>query len=72
MYIYIYIYINDMHKCADLRLIHYADDSEAYKTLNLLNSMSEVNAELSMTSDWLCANNLSLNLKRSSFPFTAI
>ena len=61
------IYINDMHKCTNLRLVHYADDSTAYKTLDSLNSISEVNTELSKISEWLCANRLSLNVTKSYF-----
>ena len=46
------IYIDDMHKCTNLRLLHYADDSTTLKkTLDSLNSISEVNAKLSKMSE---------------------
>ena len=51
-----------MHKCIDFRLVHYTDVSTAYKTLNSLNSISDVNTDLSKISEWLCANQLSLNV----------
>ena len=34
------------HKCTDLGLVHYADDSMAYKALNSSNSITEVKSEL--------------------------
>ena len=61
------IYINDMHKCTKLRLVHYADDSTVYKTLDSLNSLSEVNTELSKINESLCATQLSLNIKNAYF-----
>ena len=57
------IYINDMHKSTSFRLVHYADD----RTLDSLNSISEVNTELPKINELLCANRLSLNVTKPSF-----
>ena len=56
-----------MHKYINIRLVHYVDDSTAYKILDSLSWISEVKAELSKISDWLCASRLSLNVTKSYF-----
>ena len=40
--------INDVHKCTDLRLIHYVDGKTAYNTLKLLNSLADMNIVLNL------------------------
>ena len=61
------LYINNIHKCSDLPVVHYADDSTAYKTPNSLNSITKVNTELPKLSEWLYANRLSLITTKSAF-----
>ena len=57
-----------MNKCTDLKLVHYADDSTAYTSINLLGHLIEhVNCGLSKISEWLCAIRLSLNVVKYSY-----
>ena len=62
------IYINDMHKCTNLKLIHFADDSTAFmyhKDITYLTSF--VNAELLKIDEWICSNRLSLNASKTFY-----
>ena len=62
------IYINDMHKCSQLKFIHFADDSTAYSSHNNLHELVPlVNIELEKIDRWICANKLSLNTDKTSF-----
>jgi len=62
------IYINDMHRCTNLSIVHFADDSTVFVGDPCLRSLEQrVNRELNSIDRWLCANRLSLNVKKSSF-----
>jgi len=62
------IYINDMHKCTRLKLIHFADDTTAYMSHDNINVLATtINAELVNIDNWVCANKLSLNASKSFF-----
>ena len=62
------IYINDMHKCTQLKLIHFADDTTAFMSHNDINTLAlTINTELENIDKWICANKLSLNASKSSF-----
>ena len=62
------IYINDMHKCSQLKMIHFADDSTAYSSHKSLHELVPlVNIELEKIDQWICANKLSLNTDKTSF-----
>ena len=63
------IYINDMHKAVKYsRIYHFADDT------NLLHSHKDqkilrknVNTDLTLIFEWLCANRLSINVSKTEF-----
>ena len=64
------IYINDMEKASNFfNYISYADDTTLFFSLNpfMARDPSRINSELSKISDWLCANKLVLNVKKSKF-----
>ena len=62
------IYINDMHKCTELKMIHFADDSTAYASGNNVDSLTRlVNTELVKIDGWVSANKLSLNADKTKF-----
>ena len=62
------IYINDMHKCTDLKLIHFADDSTAYIAgRDILTLTNSINSELVKIDKWVSANKLSLNAEKTNF-----
>ena len=61
------IYVNDMNKCIDLKLVYYALDNTTFKTLISLNLLADTKYELSKISDWLCNIRLSYNALISSF-----
>ena len=57
-----------MHKCSQLKFIHFADDSTAYSSHNNLHELvPRVNIELEKIDRWICANKLSLNTDKTSF-----
>ena len=64
-----FIYINDIHKASDkLQLYLFPDDANllyADKTLRSLETT--MNLELSRVCQWLTANKLSLNIKKTNF-----
>ena len=61
------LYINDMHRCADLNFIHFADDSTVFKTGTDVNHLcNEVNHELVKLDRWIFVNKLSLNVNKSA------
>ena len=63
------IYINDISNSADqLKFYLFADDTHMlYADRNLKSLETMVNHELSNVYDWLIANKLSLNIKKSNF-----
>ena len=63
------IYINDISNSADqLKFYLFADDTHMlYADRNLKSLETVVNHELSNVYDWLIANKLSLNIKKSNF-----
>ena len=62
------IYINDMHKCTSLDLIHFADDTTAISQgPTIEDAVATVARELEKVDRWLCSNKLSLNINKSSF-----
>jgi len=62
------LYINDMCKSSDmLNFIHFADDTTVSCSGNCINRVTNViNNELENIFTWLCANRLSLNVKKTS------
>ena len=63
------VYINDISNSSDqLKFYLFADDTNLlYADKNLRALENKVNAELSKIYDWLIANKLSLNIKKSNF-----
>jgi len=63
------IYINDIQESSDkLKLFLFADDTNAvYADKNLKSLELTVNQELSKLYDWLMANKLALNIKKTNF-----
>ena len=63
------LYINDFNRCSNIFDFHlFADDSSLfYKHKNLSTLESDINGELDNINEWLCANRLSLNMKKSNF-----
>ena len=68
------IYMNDINKASSiLRLLIYADDTTLYSTIFDFKSRdtkiisSLINVELDKINEWLIANKLSLNVKKSKF-----
>ena len=61
------IYINDFHSSSKLFDFHlFADDANLfYKHKNLATLQTNINAELTNVHTWLCANKLSLNIKKT-------
>ena len=63
------VYINDISNSSDqLKFYLFADDTKLlYADKNLRELEIKVNTELSKIYDWLLANKLSLNIKKSNF-----
>ena len=63
------IYINDISNSSDkLKFYLFADDTNLlYADKNLKSLESTVNAEISRVYNWLIANKLSLNIRKSNF-----
>ncbi|MFM9988300.1 RNA-directed DNA polymerase [Flavobacterium sp.] len=63
------LYINDIVNCSDLlSFILFADDTTlVFSCKNLLQLNQTINVELAKVSDWLKANKLSLNTKKTNF-----
>ena len=63
------VYINDISNSSDqLKIYLFADDTNLlYADKNLRELENKVNTELSKIYDWLVANKLSLNIKKSNF-----
>ena len=63
------IYINDMHSALlNCNVYHFADDTNlvfSHKDPKMISR--EVNSELAILYDWLCANRLSLNVGKTEF-----
>ncbi len=63
------IYINDISNCSNvLKLRLFADDTNAFlEDSNILTLTTIVNVELEKLTNWIKANKLSLNIKKSKF-----
>ena len=62
------IYINDIHKSSNLKLLCFADDTTAYQSgHNTKDLITDANAQLKQLYDWLCCNKLSLNVKKTYY-----
>ena len=62
------IYINDMHKSSPLNFLHYADDTTIYYSdVHLPPLMEKLESECERVFDWICANQLSLNLLKTFY-----
>ena len=62
------LYINDMSKCTQLKLLHFADDSTAFMPFrNPISICSTINSELLKIDDWVRANQLSLNASKTTY-----
>ena len=63
------LYVNDIHRCSNkLRFYLFADDTNIlYADKTLKNLETTVNNELQNLSNWLTANKLTLNIKKSNF-----
>ena len=63
------IYVNDFQKCSDLLEFHlFADDTNLFSNnANIHDLESNIKSELEKVNTWLCANELSLNLEKTSF-----
>ena len=60
------IYIDDMHGCCSLGMIHYADDTTLFTSgADIVALVSYLNAELLRVDDWLKRNRLFLNVSKS-------
>ena len=63
------IYINDMHKATKYsHIYHFADDTNLFHSNSNLQTLhKQVNEDLVLLFDWLCANKLSLNAGKTEF-----
>ena len=63
------IYVNDFHLCSDILQLHlFADDANLfYKNKNISVLKANMSNELNNVYDWLCANQLVLNIEKSNF-----
>ena len=63
------LYVNDIHRCSNkLRFYLFADDTNIlYADKNLKDLETTVNNELQNLYNWLTANKLTLNIKKSNF-----
>ena len=63
------LYINDFHNCSDFFDFHiFADDTNLFcSNRSLLSLEALVNENLNHISEWLIANKLSLNIKKTNF-----
>ena len=64
-----FIYVNDISNCSNvLNLRLFADDTNAFlEDSNILTLTTMVNVELEKLTNWIKANKLSLNIKKSKF-----
>ena len=65
------IYMNDIQNCSDFfKYILYADDTTLFNPLNNYSNSNDdelINNEINKVQNWLCANKLSLNIKKTKF-----
>jgi len=60
------LYINDFINTTNILTVrHFADDTSSGECLN--NLLYQINSELPKIYDWLCANKLSLNFKKTTY-----
>ena len=62
------IYINDIINSTSLNLLSFADDTTVYKSGPHIDTLiNNINQELKHLCDYLCANKLALNVKKTNF-----
>ena len=62
------IYINDIGNSSKLNLLSFVDDTTLYQSGdNYLTLVQNLNSEINSTFKWLCANRLSLNIKKTKY-----
>ena len=63
------LYINDMHRSPDqMSFVHFADDTIVFASDSDINGVhATVNRELVGVDNWLKANQLSLNVSKTSY-----
>lgn len=61
------LYINEIHKTRVFNFYLFADDTSMLHANKNLRKFDKVNTELGNLCDWLKANKLSLNIKKSNF-----
>lgn len=62
------IYINDIVNSCSIKLLSFADDTTIYASNPCLDSLfTTANTELTKLFTWLCANKLSLNIKKTKY-----
>ena len=62
------IYINDIGNSSKLNLLSIADDTTLYQSGdNYVTLVQNLNSEINSTFKWLCANRLSLNIKKTKY-----
>ena len=66
--------LNDIKNCTNqLSVLSYADDTTVYLSGPNTNEMIDImNTELKKLYDWLCANRLSLNIKKTNLHFQSV
>ena len=70
-----FIYVNDVKYVSDIfHPILFADDTTLISTLcaftspnNTMNTSNNINGELKRVNEWLCANKLAVNTKKTKF-----
>ncbi len=67
------IYINDAHLCSKLKMLTFADDTTLYYSHSNVDTLFHiVNLEINKIYEWLCANKLSLNIKKKMMVFSVL
>ena len=62
------MYIDDMHRCTDLNLVLYADDTTAFASNSDIHELvRHINSELENIQIWLMSNRLSLNVSKTFY-----
>ena len=62
------IYVNDIKYSTDMSILSFADDTTAYLSHNNIDDLYRItNSELTKMNDWLSANKLQLNTKKTKY-----
>ena len=62
------LFINDMPNCTKFKVTLFADDTFLKTESNCIRDLEkQANQEISITSNWLIANNFTLNIKKSKY-----